>query len=155
MKKMEKSESMAKELQYQHKKDMDDANERLQDNGTRYEKQIRELRSQMSMKGKDIQNQREEISDLEARLTQKQNELKTVRSQLQVLQQRYDEAMSNADENQAGYLRQVQNQNNKFIDELHKQMDDLRNENLDLKDVIRNIKKEKIMIQTNAQNNLI
>lgn len=63
----------------------------------------------MSMKGKDIQNQRDEISDLETRLSQKQNELKTVRSQLQVLQQRYDEAMANADENQTGYLRQIQN----------------------------------------------
>ena len=69
MSKFEKAESSIKELQYQHKKDIDDANERLQDNGSRYEKQIRELRSQMSMKGKDIQNQRDEISDLESRLS--------------------------------------------------------------------------------------
>lgn len=34
-------------------------------------------------------------------------------------------------------------------------MDDLRNENLDLKDVIRNMKKEKLMISANSQANLM
>ena len=146
MSKLERNESLMKEMQFQHKKDIDEANDRLQDMSSKYEKQIRELRTQISMKGKDIQNQRDEISDMETRLTQKQNELKTVRSQLQVLQTRYDEAMSNEDENQTGYMRQIQNQNNKVIDELQKQMDELRNENLDLKDVIRNMKKDKLVI---------
>lgn len=99
MSKLEKNESLMKEMQFQQKKDIDEANDRLQDVSSKYEKQIRELRTQISMKGKDIQNQRDEISDMETRLTQKQNELKTVRSQLQVLQTRYDEAMSNVDEN--------------------------------------------------------
>jgi predicted nucleic acid-binding Zn-ribbon protein len=51
----------------------------------KYDKQIRELRTQINMKGKDLQNQRDEISDLETRLQQKLNELKSVRSQIAVL----------------------------------------------------------------------
>ena len=54
MSKLEKNESLMKEMQFQHKKDIDDANERLQDVSSKYEKQIRELRTQISMKGKDI-----------------------------------------------------------------------------------------------------
>mmetsp|Transcript_14308 Transcript_14308/g.19418 ORF Transcript_14308/g.19418 Transcript_14308/m.19418 type:complete len:83 (+) Transcript_14308:584-832(+) len=44
------------------------------------------------MKTKDLANQREEVADLEQRLSGKTSELRSVKSQLQVLQTRFDEA---------------------------------------------------------------
>ena len=52
---------------------------------TKYDKQIRELRNQINMKAKDIQNQREEVSDLENKVSQKQNEIKSLRTQYAVI----------------------------------------------------------------------
>ena len=49
---------------------------------TNFERQVRELRSQLSMKNKDIANFREEISDYETRMTAKTNELRSVKNQL-------------------------------------------------------------------------
>ena len=46
----------------------------------KYDKQIRELRNQINMKAKDIQNQREEVSEMENKASQKQNEIKSLRS---------------------------------------------------------------------------
>lgn len=109
---------------------------------TKYDKQIRELRTQINMKGKDIQNQREEISDLETRLQQKVNELKGIRSQLSVLQTRYEECMAELDQNQAGHLKQISRQNRDAMDEQQKMLDNLRNENLDLKEVIRDMRRQ-------------
>lgn len=139
------------ELQFQHKKETDDAQERYSEMCSKYDKQIRELRTQINLKGKDVQNHREEQSDLEARLQQKQNELKSMRAQNQVLQSRYEECMAELDQNENGHIKQIARQNQNAIDDFEKQLDALRNENLDLKEVIRDIKKEKLML-ANAQN---
>ena len=69
---------------------------------TNFERQVRELRSQISMKNKDIANYREETADLESRLAAKTNELRTVKTQMQVVQSRYEEAMQEIDQLQAG-----------------------------------------------------
>jgi len=45
------------------------------------------------MKNKDISNYREENNDLETRLNAKINEHKTTKSQLQVIQSRYEESL--------------------------------------------------------------
>ena len=52
---------------------------------TNFERQVRELRSQIGMKNKDIANYREETADLESRLGTKTNELRTVKTQMQVV----------------------------------------------------------------------
>lgn len=144
--KCEKAEQKMQELQFQHKKESDDAQERFSEMCSKYDKQIRELRTQINLKGKDIQNHREEQSDLEARLQQKQNELKSMRAQNQVLQSRYEECMAELDQNENGHIKQISRQNQNAIDDFEKQLDSLRNENLDLKEVIRDIKKEKLML---------
>lgn len=42
------------DLEFTHKKDCDEANDRADLIQTKYEKQIRELRTQISMKNKDV-----------------------------------------------------------------------------------------------------
>ena len=54
------------------------------------------------MKGKDIQNQREEISDLEQRLQTKVAESKALRTQLQILQSKYEECLNELQNNESG-----------------------------------------------------
>ena len=81
---------------------MDQQEKRHEDVVTNFERQVRELRSQVSMKNKDIANYREETADLESRLSTKTNELRTVKTQMQVVQSRYEEAMQEIDQLQAG-----------------------------------------------------
>mmetsp|Transcript_36983 Transcript_36983/g.56659 ORF Transcript_36983/g.56659 Transcript_36983/m.56659 type:complete len:82 (+) Transcript_36983:992-1237(+) len=76
---MEKVESQMHEMKFQHKKEADDATDRYQHMCNSYDKQIRELRTQVNMKGKDLHNQKEEVADLETRFSQKQTELKSLR----------------------------------------------------------------------------
>ena len=58
--------------------------------------------------------------------------------------------MAELDQNQAGHLKEISRQNRDAFDEQQKQLDNLRNENLDLKEVIRDIKREQL-VQNNAQ----
>lgn len=53
---------------FTHKKEIESAQDRYQDMVANNDKQIRELRAQVNLKGKDISNLREEVGDLEARL---------------------------------------------------------------------------------------
>ena len=78
--KCEKYEQKLQDLKFEHKKENDEAEERYSEMCIKFEKQMRELRTQINLKGKDMQNQREEQSDLEQKLQIKQNELKTMRS---------------------------------------------------------------------------
>ena len=90
-----------------------------------------------------MQNQREEQSDLEQKLQIKQNELKTMRSQMQVLQTKYEECMAELEQNQDGHIKIINKQAQSAMEDLEKQIDALRNENLDLKEAIRESKREK------------
>ena len=58
---------------------------------TSFERQVRELRSQLNMKTKDVANFREEVAALETRLNAKTAELRSVKSQLQIMTSRYEE----------------------------------------------------------------
>jgi hypothetical protein len=58
--------------------------------------------------------------------------------------------MAELDQNQAGHLKEISRQNRDAFDEQQKQLDNLRNENLDLKEVIRDMKREQL-VQNNAQ----
>ena len=73
-----------------------------------------------------------------------------MRSQHQVLQTRYEEVMAELDQAQAGHLKTINKQNRYQLENIEKQMDALRNENLDLKQTIREINKEKLVL-SNAQ----
>ena len=53
--------------------------------------------------------------------------------------------MAELDTNETGHLKQMSRQNQSAIDELVKQQDELRNENLDLKEVIRDMKKQRLV----------
>ena len=93
----EKVEAQIQEQVFSHKREYEAGQERYQDRVNNYDKQVRELRAQANLKGKDIQNQLEDIQDLETRLQQKTNELKSLRSQHQILQNRYEETMAELD----------------------------------------------------------
>jgi hypothetical protein len=56
------------ETGFVNKREGEEFQDRYQEMCAKYDKQIRELRTQINMKGKDLQNQRDEISDLETRL---------------------------------------------------------------------------------------
>lgn len=60
------------------------------------------------MKNKDISNYREENNDLETRLQAKTNELKTTKSQLQVIQSRYEESLQELDQIQSTAVRKAE-----------------------------------------------
>ena len=62
---------------------MDVLEKRNEEVSANFERQIRELRTQISMKNKDIANFREEQSDLETRLTNKVNEVRSIKTQMQ------------------------------------------------------------------------
>jgi outer membrane protein TolC len=66
-------------MTFSHKKETEGAQDRYQEMVSGYDKQIREMRAQVSLKGKDLHNQREDISDLEQRLQQKTSELRNTR----------------------------------------------------------------------------
>lgn len=83
---------------FNNKREYEAGQERYQEMVNNYDKQVRELRAQVNMKGKDLQNQREDISDLETRLGLKTNELKSMRGQHQILQNRYEECMAELDQ---------------------------------------------------------
>ena len=53
--------------------------------------------------------------------------------------------MAEVDNNQTGQIKTMSRQNRDAIDEMGRQCDELRNENLDLKEVIREMKREKLM----------
>ena len=90
---------------------------------TNFERQVRDLRSQLSMKNKDIANYREEVQDLEGRLTAKTNELRTTKTQMQVIQSRYEDAMREMDQFQFKNVRASQEQPDQ---QLMAQLDTLR-----------------------------
>lgn len=71
---------------------------------------------------------------------------------MQVVQSRYEECMAELDQNQTGHLKQISRQNQSAVDDLHKQIDGLRNENLDLKEVIRELKKQRLVTQNAISN---
>ena len=66
------------------------------------------MRSQLQMKNKDISNYREENNDLETRLQAKTNELQTTKSQLQVIQSRYEESLQELDQIQSTAVRKAE-----------------------------------------------
>ena len=80
--KVDKLMHSLQEVSHQNKRDADQVEKRHEDVVTNFERQVRELRSQLSMKNKDIANYREEVQDLEARLTAKTNELRTTKTQM-------------------------------------------------------------------------
>ena len=49
------------------------------------------------MKNKDVANYREEVAEHESRLTSKTNEMRALKTQLQIIQSRYDEATQQID----------------------------------------------------------
>jgi len=53
--------------------------------------------------------------------------------------------MAEQDQNQSGHLKLISKQNREKLDDMEKQIDLLRNENLDLKQVVREINKEKLV----------
>lgn len=66
-------------------------------------------------------------------MQQKTNELKSQRQQHQILQSRYEECTAELDQAQSGHLKTINRQNQAQLEELDRQIDMLRNENLDLK----------------------
>ena len=67
--KVDKMMHQMQEQTHQAKRDLDQQEKRNEDIVNNFERQVRELRSQLSMKNKDIANFREEITDQEQRLT--------------------------------------------------------------------------------------
>ena len=59
---------------------MDALEKRNDEVSANFERQVRELRTQINMKNKDIANFREEQSDLESRLSNKVNEVRSIKS---------------------------------------------------------------------------
>ena len=84
------------------KRNLDQQETRHEDLVTNFERQVRELRSQLNMKNKDASNLREEVVDLEQRLNSKQTELRSAKSSLQVLQARFEEAQLEIETMQLG-----------------------------------------------------
>lgn len=62
-----------------------------------------------------------------------------------MLQSKYEECMAELDTNQTGQIKQISKQNQSYIDELLKQQTDIRSENVELKEMIRNMKKQRLV----------
>ena len=89
------------------------------------------------MKNKDVANYREEAADLESRLGAKTNELRTVKTQMQVVQSRYEEAMQEVDQLQAGRGRRPDQAQGDPAGPYQRQIDFLKQENQKLKETMR------------------
>lgn len=79
---LDRAQHNAQESQYKSKKDIETLEKRSEDSVSSFERQLRELRSQLSIKNKDIANLRDDNADLEQRSATKQSELRTVKTQL-------------------------------------------------------------------------
>lgn len=105
------------------------------------------------MKNKDVANLREEVSDYETRFTAKSNELRSVKTQLQVMQQRYEEAMQEIDNLQSGgvssSLRADQRRLNGEFERATQEISSLKAENARL---LENIKELKLSAVRNSLN---
>ena len=78
--KVDKLLHQAQDNSHQSKREIDASEKRHDEIVSGFERQARELRSQISMKNKDISSYREESADLESRLQTKSNELRTVKT---------------------------------------------------------------------------
>jgi predicted nucleic acid-binding Zn-ribbon protein len=89
------------------------------------------------MKNKDISNYREENNDLDSRLQQKTTELRTLKTQLQVVQSRYEEVLQELDNQQSGTMRKAEQVTRDVQDNFEKQLAEIRMENIQLRETIR------------------
>ena len=80
--KCDKLASQLADREHLQSKELDVVEKRVEEQSQNFERQARELRSQIATKNKEITNQRDEISDLDSRLRQKTTELRNVKVQL-------------------------------------------------------------------------